>query len=347
MASPSRLRFFALILFVSVLVLSSGRSPAQVEGDKQDNTFKKALRSTVWIVVRASGADADGKVSVNTGTGCLIDVRKKLVLTNYHVVRDFERFVVYFPIIQNGKVALDRSLYKDLVLRKGGGIPGKTIAKVPKQDIALIQLETVPAGAQPLKLVADSVGVDETVHSIGNPGDSPQMWVYTHRKVIKNELKKFQSRSVDGKHKMEVEARMIETDSSGRPGESGGPLVNEKGELVGVTQGGRSDGTNGLFVDISHVKELLESKGFLAKSTARAAGTGDPKSGGTVQKQASATLEDGDKKEDEAASKLRLAKRLAADGLNERARERYQDIVKKYPDTKAAKEAKELLEMNP
>ncbi len=45
-----------------------------------------------------------------------------------------------------------------------------------------------------------------------------------------------------------------------------------------------------------------------------------------------------------AARKLKLAKLLAADGLTDKAKARYQEIVKKYPDTKAAKEAKELLE---
>jgi hypothetical protein len=171
------------------------------------------------------------------------------------------------------------------------------------------------------------------------------MWVYTHRKVTKNALKKFTSRRPETKDGLEIEARMIETDSSGRPGESGGPLVNDKGELVGVTQGGRIDGKVGLFVDISHVKEMLESKGFLPKATAKA--TASENKTGTAGPRPATDTSETDKKEDEAASKLRVAKRLAADGLKEKARERYQEIVQKYPETKAAKTAKELLEMSP
>jgi len=51
-----------------------------------------------------------------------------------------------------------------------------------------------------------------------------------------------------------------------------------------------------------------------------------------------------EKAEKDAASKLRVAKKLAADGLTEKAKERYKEIVEKYPNTKAGKEAKELLE---
>jgi thioredoxin-like negative regulator of GroEL len=44
-----------------------------------------------------------------------------------------------------------------------------------------------------------------------------------------------------------------------------------------------------------------------------------------------------------AAAKLNLAKMLADSGKTDKARERYQDIIKKYPNTEAAGEAKELL----
>jgi hypothetical protein len=51
-----------------------------------------------------------------------------------------------------------------------------------------------------------------------------------------------------------------------------------------------------------------------------------------------------EKMERDAARLLKLAKMLAADGLTDKAKARYQEIVKKYPSTRAAKEAKELLE---
>lgn len=53
--------------------------------------------------------------------------------------------------------------------------------------------------------------------------------------------------------------------------------------------------------------------------------------------------EDGDKAEQIAASKLKLARQLADDGKTDKAKQRYEDIVKQYPDTKAAAEARQLL----
>lgn len=54
--------------------------------------------------------------------------------------------------------------------------------------------------------------------------------------------------------------------------------------------------------------------------------------------------DDGDKLEGDAARRLKFAKEFLEDGKVERAKERLEEIVKRYPKTKAATEAKELLE---
>ena len=54
---------------------------------------------------------------------------------------------------------------------------------------------------------------------------------------------------------------MIETDSPTNPGDCGGPLVNDQGELVGVTQGGALDAESlSIFVDLSEVKRLINRR---------------------------------------------------------------------------------------
>ena len=55
-----------------------------------------------------------------------------------------------------------------------------------------------------------------------------------------------------------------------------------------------------------------------------------------------------DTPEQQASRKLRLAKDILKDGKKERAKERLEEIVAKFPETKAAEEARQLLkDMNP
>jgi hypothetical protein len=62
-----------------------------------------------------------------------------------------------------------------------------------------------------------------------------------------------------------------------------------------------------------------------------------------AKKDKGATADDDDKAEGKAAAKLDLAKSLQKDGLVKKARQWYQDIIKLYPKTKAAAEARKLL----
>lgn len=77
-----------------------------------------------------------------------------------------------------------------------------------------------------------------------------------------------------------------------------------------------------------------------AKTTAKDKATTPTKDKATAPEK---PPEDGDKAEAAAASKLKLAKKLAAAGSVDKAKERYKEIIKEYPKTKAADEARELL----
>lgn len=89
--------------------------------------------------------------------------------------------------------------------------------------------------------------------------------------------------------------------------------------------------------DMSEAKAKSEPGG---KTTKKAVATAKPK--------VEAGGESSDSPEQQAARRLRLAKDILKDGKKERAKERLEDIVSKFPDTKAAEEARQLLkELNP
>jgi S1-C subfamily serine protease len=211
--------------------------------------YQHVLKSTVWIISQHREGTA-------TGSGSLIDRRRHLVLTNYHVVSDIDRATVLFPAFRDGSLIAERDYYRERA--RTLGIRGRVVARDRRADLALIQIDRVPDGAQALSLAPADVSPGQTVHSIGNPGGSGALWVYTPGKVRQVYQKRWGAKA--GDEELSFEARVIETDSPTNPGDSGGPLVNDQGELVGVTQGGALKAQLlSTFIDVSEVKRFLNS----------------------------------------------------------------------------------------
>ena len=234
--------------------------------------YQNVLKSTVWV-------HSNRGTSLATGSGSLIDRRRHLILTNYHVVGDVDRATVFFPVYRDGRPVPEKSYYTQRARELG--IRGRVVARGEKVDLALIQIERVPEGAQALSLAPTPVQPGQTVHSIGNPGRSDALWVYTPGKVRQVYRKKWRAK-LD--RIVEFEADVVETDSPTNPGDSGGPLANDKGELVGVTEGGALDAQLlSTFVDVSEVQKLLST------GTVRAV----PNIGSEVERKSGAGISDG------------------------------------------------------
>lgn len=239
-----------IMLLVALLHFLGYAIPVRADSDGDVKVYNKLLPSTVWIQVNR------GRNGYARGSGALIDRRRRLVLTNYHVVGDADRAVVLFPHFRNGRLVAERDYY--LRRLRQDAIKAKVVARDERADLALIELDDLPENARSLPLAQASVSPGESVHSIGNPGASGALWVYTRGKVRQVYRKKWQV-ELD-RRPVTFEAKVIETDSATNPGDSGGPLVNDKGELVGVTQGGALNAQLlSLFVDLSEVKRFLHA----------------------------------------------------------------------------------------
>lgn len=213
--------------------------------------YRQALPSIVWIHSKRDNGLA-------TGSGTLIDAERRIVLTNYHVVEENPNATIFFPVLRDGKPIAEKRYYTERADRLG--IRGRVLGLDKQADLALIRLEQIPAGTKGIPLAAGSPDPGESVQSIGNAGDSGALWGYVKGTVRQVYRKKWKAQL--GRNVVTFEAKVVETDSATNPGDSGGPLLNDRGELVGVTQGGAIKAQLiSTFIDISEVKQLLAQKG--------------------------------------------------------------------------------------
>jgi len=221
--------------------LAAGVSTVQADSD----LYKKVLPSTVWVLAKSAGV-------TSSGTGVLIDAEKKLVITNFHVVGEARGTIVFFPDIKNDKPVVTPKHYVDSVEKLG--IRGRVLSVDRKRDLALVELDRLPEGATAIPMAADSAGPGEEVKSIGNPGTSDALWVYTSGTVRTVYQKTF--RTGAGEHDFKV----VETQAPINSGDSGGPVVNNAGELVAIAQAIAPNARLVSYtIDISEVKTFLAS----------------------------------------------------------------------------------------
>lgn len=210
-----------------------------------EKVYQSTLPSTVWVLTpRASGS------------GFVFDAGKKLVATNYHVVRDHYHVRVVFPQRKQpgGELNVSRMHYR---MNAGKlAIPARVIASDPQRDLAILRLDRLPAGVKALKLAEKNPSPGQRVHSIGNPGASDALWLYTSGTVRQVYDKTMRMRSG-----FVVRAKVVETQSAINPGDSGGPVVNDAGELVGISQSFRAKSRLlSSCIAVSELKTLVAGK---------------------------------------------------------------------------------------
>jgi hypothetical protein len=310
------------------------------QGEVGEKVYKATLKGTVWIVAPLAETNAAGQVRVASGTGSLIDKTHRLVITNYHVVGDASEVRILFPSYSEGRLVAEKSFYKGH-LNDSYAILGDVLVRDQQHDLALIRLRSVPNGTRPILLARESAVPGQRVHSVGNPGVSGTLWVYTSG-TVRSPVYKKRWEVRDGRKTLKFDANVVETQSPTNPGDSGGPLVNDRGELVAVTEGYASNAQLvSLFVDVGEVRALLKRNKLLA---------GLPRAPEHNEERATTKVDPArddqghQRQEQRAASKLQFAKMLAHDGKFERAKERCEEIITSFPMTKSATEAKLLLD---
>jgi serine protease Do len=194
---------------------------------------KAADQGVVTIISRIEEVRPGGRrriVGQGLGTGFVYD-KSGLVLTNNHVVEDGTEISVKFADQRE--------------------VPAKIVGRDKPADVAVLRVED--HALSPLRLGdSDSLEVGDWVVAIGNP------FGLSHT-VSAGIL------SAKGRTHEDVKGldefgyfNFLQTDAAINQGNSGGPLINLQGEVVGINSAIRANANNiGFAIPINMVKELL------------------------------------------------------------------------------------------
>ncbi|HEV2670152.1 MAG TPA: trypsin-like peptidase domain-containing protein [Gemmatimonadales bacterium] len=224
-------------LMASVAALA-GWTPAHAQ--QLSELFRKVSPSVVLVrtVERSVGPERAGLTTIpGLGSGVLISAEGK-IMTAAHVVQTADRVGVQF---QDGKV-----------------YPAHVVASSVRADVALLQLDQFPMALAPAKLGnSDSLAVGDQIIVIGAP------YGLGHSLTVGHVSGRIPGGGMVSGGPME----MIQTDAAINMGNSGGPMFNMNGEVVGIvsrilTQSGGFEGLG--FAIPSKVAErvLLNAKSF-------------------------------------------------------------------------------------
>lgn len=169
------------------------------------------------------------------GSGFLVDVDNRLLVTCRHVVGQRQKVDVFFPWYQHGQLRSERRDY----LRNRDGlraqkllVTGTVQTIVEELDVAVLKLDSLPPQARAITWAAGPPRVGETVVVVGNRLDLDTLWNVTTGPV------RACGRLTDGYfwrgQKLAVGAPVVIGQLPIDEGDSGGPVFNQRGELVGM-----------------------------------------------------------------------------------------------------------------
>jgi S1-C subfamily serine protease len=216
------------------LTVASAAPSYDTEEQQNIAVYKKALPSVVNITSTEVRFDFFYGPVPQTGQGSGFILNKDgLILTNNHVIENGQKVEV---------TLYNKHQYKAQVV---------TVDK--SHDLALLKIEAPDLVPATLAETSTGLTVGQQVYAIGNPfGLSGTMT----RGIISA------MRSVRGPEGNLIEDA-IQTDASVNPGNSGGPLLNSRGEVIGITTMIASNGADqssgiGFAIPINTAKAVLD-----------------------------------------------------------------------------------------
>ena len=254
---PSAVRFLALGLLIGLaaywagarwgqpqptsvaalpdLLQAPGKAPLSADEETNVRIYREASPAVANIVTRTVEYDFFyGPVpQEGAGSGFVIDAQGH-ILTNYHVVEGAQQIDVILG---------DRSQY-----------PAKVIGGDPRADIALLKIDPRGKALKALPLGDSStLQVGQRVLAIGNPFGFQSTLTTGVVSALGRTVRTSETTFID---------EAIQTDAAINRGNSGGPLLNSNGQVIGInsaifTPTGASAGI-GFAIPINAAKRIVQ-----------------------------------------------------------------------------------------
>ncbi|MDY3555417.1 serine protease [Gemmata sp. JC717] len=184
-----------------------------------------SLSSCAWV--RAENDSA--------GTGFVVGTDKRLLVTCRHVVADRKNVDVFFPWVRDGSLVTDRAEYlrNRSKLRELGLLATGTVLKTSDEfDLALLALDSLPRGTRAVTFATEVPPPGTELCVIGNRLDLDTVWNVT-RGPLRTSGQLRDGYFWRGK-KLALNANALIAQFPTEEGDSGGPVFNPRGEVVGA-----------------------------------------------------------------------------------------------------------------
>jgi S1-C subfamily serine protease len=240
---------------VVVAIAASGGSSGPLS---ESEIVEAAKPSTLLVVGRSRGVSPISGTAnsiVGSGSAWVYDAERGLIVTNAHVVVDASTVVAGFD---------STSLTHATIV----GVDARddlAVLRVSPGDLP--NLTTLPM-AEP-----DGVEQGETVYALGFPGNgqTEENFLKTPFQATAGTLSSLEDESTVSYDAFDQEAvhgepntnsgllltGLYQTDAAVNPGNSGGPLVNDEGELVGVNVAGGGGESQNDAISIKTIREIV------------------------------------------------------------------------------------------
>ncbi|MFO1062564.1 MAG: trypsin-like peptidase domain-containing protein [Pirellulales bacterium] len=218
------------------LTLSDGAVPEGLTPEEVINTsvYANCNRCVVHIETHATHKESFFSTSVRegSGSGSIID-QQGHILTNHHVIEGAKEITV--------------SLFNGLKY------PAVTVGQDADTDIAVLRIDAPAAELHPIRLGdSQNLLVGQRIYAIGNPFG-------LERTMSTGIISSLNRQIPSGQHR--TMRSLIQIDAALNQGNSGGPLINTRSELIGMntaimSTGGDSAGV-GFAIPVSTIRRIV------------------------------------------------------------------------------------------